>query len=54
MSHKATTWAIQQREPDRQPRVLPVAVALVHLHLGQAGAAARAPDHRPVNRRRPR
>ena len=40
--------AVEEREPDRQPRVLAILVALVHLHLGQARAAAGAPGHRVV------
>ena len=40
--------AVEQREAHRQPRVLAVLVALVHLHLAHARAAARAPRHRVV------
>ena len=39
---------VDEREPDGEARVLAVLVALVHLHLGEAGAAARAPRHRVV------
>ena len=39
---------VQEREAHGEPRVLAILVALVHLHLGQAGAAARAPGHRVV------
>ena len=39
---------VDQREAHRQPGVLAVLVALVHLHLADAGAAARAPGHRVV------
>ena len=36
---------VHQREPHREPWILAVLVALVHLHLGQAGPAPRAPRH---------
>ncbi len=39
---------VEQREAHRQTRVLAVLVALVHLHLGEARPAARAPRHRVV------
>src|SRR5690349_15728474 len=39
---------LDQREPDGEARVLPILVALVHLHLRQARAATRAPGHRVV------
>ena len=38
-------WPVHEREADGEPRVLAVLVALVHLHLGQPGPAARAPRH---------
>ncbi len=42
------TRPVQEREPHREPRVLAILVALVHLHLRQAGPAARTPRHRVV------
>ena len=42
------TRPVDQREAHGQARVVALLVALVHLHLGEAGAAARAPRHRVV------
>ena len=39
---------VDERQTDGQARVLAIGVALVHLHLADAGAAARAPRHRVV------
>ncbi len=39
------TGAVHEREPDGEARVLPILVALVHLHLADARAAAGAPGH---------
>ena len=39
---------VDQREADRQPRIVPVLVALVHLRLRDARPAAGAPRHRVV------
>ena len=39
---------VEQREAHGQPRILAILVALVHLHLRQAGAAAGTPRHRVV------
>ena len=45
---QALARPVEQREADRQPGVVAVLVALVHLGLRDAGAAARAPGHRVV------
>src|SRR4029453_18718893 len=39
---------VDERQPDGEPGVLAVAIALGHLVLADAGPAARAPRHRVV------